>query len=227
MNKKLYLSAFDGSHAFLFTADISGDSLLNGTFTSGIHYSATWKAKADSTFSLRNPEKLTYLKPGYDKIDFKLPNENGDTVTWEDLNLDGKVVIIDIMGSWCPNCMDAGRAIHQLVSKYSVDQIVVLPVAYEISSDFGASKKHIDKMLKDLDMKPHFLFGGKAAVQNTSDDFPMLNGIMSYPTLIFIGPDRKVEDIYTGFYGPGTGKYYDQFMDHTDSLLSRLVARVN
>ena len=76
-------------------------------------------------------------------------------------------------------------------------------------------------------MKPNFLYGGKASIENVSADFPMLNGIMSYPTLIFIGPDRKVEDIYTGFYGPGTGMYYDQFMNHTDSLLSRLVAQIN
>lgn len=227
MNKKLYLSTFDGSHAFLFTADISGDSLLNGTFTSGIHYSTNWVAKADETFMLRNPEKLTYLKPGYDKIDFKLPNENGDTVTWADLNLDGKVVILDIMGSWCPNCMDANRALHQLVSKFSDNEIVVIPIAYETTSDFAVSKKKITKMQQDLGMKPHFLFGGKADIQHTSKDFPMLNGIMSYPTLIIIGSDRKVADIYTGFYGPGTGEYYKQFMDHTDSLLTHLVSQIN
>lgn len=227
MNKKLYLSTFDGSHAFLFTADISGDSLLNGTFTSGIHYSATWIAKADENYNLKNPEKLTYLKPGYSEIDFRLPNQDGDTVTWEDLDLDGKVVVLDIMGSWCPNCMDANRAMHQLISKYSDDEIVVLPIAYETTEDFSISKKRINKMQKDLGMGPQFLFGGLANVKNTSQDFPMLNGIMSYPTLIFIGPDRKVEEIYTGFYGPGTGKYYDRFMVHTDSLLSQLVSKID
>ncbi len=227
MNKKLYLSTFDGSHAFLFTADISGDSLVNGSFTSGIHYSTNWVAKADKYFMLRNPEKLTYLKTGYDKIDFKFPNENGDTVTWKDLNLEGKVVILDIMGSWCPNCMDANRALHQLVSKYPDNDMVILPIAYETTSDFDISKKRISKMQQDLGMKPHFLYGGKADIQRTSKDFPMLNGIMSYPTLIIIGPDRKVEDIYTGFYGPGTGEYYKQFMNHTDSLLARLVAKSN
>lgn len=44
---KLYLSRFDGAHAFLFEAKIRPDSTLIGSFRSGKHYKAIWTAKAD------------------------------------------------------------------------------------------------------------------------------------------------------------------------------------
>lgn len=224
INETIYLSTFDGSHAFLFTAKIAGDSLINGTFTSASHHETPWKGVADKNFELRDPEKLTSLKPGFDKIDFRLPNQNGDTVSWDDLNLDGKVVVIDIMGSWCPNCMDANRALKKLSAPYSEDELIVMPIAYEISPDFDQAKKRITKMQTDLGMETHFLFGGVAKKENTASDFPMLNQIMSYPTIIFIGKNGKVRDIYTGFYGPGTGHYYDEFIQNTKTLLATLVA---
>lgn len=223
INEKLFLSTFDGSHAFLFTAEIEGDSLKNGTFTSGIHYTGSWLAKADSTYQLRDPKKLTYLKSGYKHIDFNLPNENGDTVSWNDLDLTGKVVILEITGSWCPNCMDATRALKKLTKEYGENEIRIIPVAYEPTTNFKITKKRIFKMQTDLGVDHRFLFGGLPSTENTSSDFPMLNGIMSFPTLIFIGKDRSVKEIYTGFYGPGTGEHYEKFMTHGASLLEQMV----
>ncbi|NEN22130.1 TlpA family protein disulfide reductase [Cryomorpha ignava] len=224
MNDKLYLSTFDGSHAFLFHADIDGDSLINGSFVSGIHYQADWLGNADTTFTLRKPQDLTYLKEGYEYLDFKLPNENGDTVTWDDMNLANKVVIVDIMGSWCPNCMDASASLKELTASYNSDEIEILPIAFELTSDLDAARKRIFKMQSDLGMKKKFLFGGYVSKEKAADTFPMLNKIMSYPTLIFIGKDREIKQIYTGFYGPGTGTYYTEFMSNTKKLLDRLVA---
>lgn len=224
VNNKLQLGTFDGSHAFLFTADVKNDSLINGTFTSGIHYKTSWIAGEDSAFKLRDPEKLTWMKPGYDRIDFKMPDQNGDTVTWDDLDLGGKIVIIDIMGSWCPNCMDANRALEKITQNYPSEQIEIIPIAYETTADFQTAKQRVSKMQQDLGMDPYFLYGGLAKTTEASADFPMLNGIMSFPTLIFIDKSGKVRRIYTGFYGPGTGSYYTEFIQRTDSLLTVMAA---
>ncbi len=227
MNNKLYLSTFDGSHAFLFTADIQGDSLINGTFLSGTHYKAKWIAKADTAFKLRPPEDLTYLKEDGKHFDFRLPNSNGDTVTWTDLNLDNKVVIVDIMGSWCPNCMDASVALNQLVNKYNSNDIEVLPIAFELTQNLEAARERVFKMQSDLGLDKKFIFGGHVNKEKAEATFPMLNHIMSYPTLIFIGKNREIKRIYTGFYGPGTGKYYAEFMAETEELLDGLVKEGN
>jgi thiol-disulfide isomerase/thioredoxin len=223
MNGKVYLSSFDGGHAFLFEATIDEDSLTNGIFKSGKHYETNWKAVANSDFQLSSPTSLTYLKDGFEHIDFSLPNQDGKIVSWSDLELDNKVVIIDIMGSWCPNCMDASVAIHSLRNLYPEDQVELVTIAFELTDDFELAKQRITKMQKQLGVEEKFLFGGLANKEKASAQLPMLNHIMSYPTLIFVGSDRKVAQIYTGFYGPGTGIYYDQFLTTTKGLLDSLL----
>lgn len=223
INNKLYLSTFDGSHAFLFQADIKGDSLINGQFISGKHYSAQWSGKADTEFQLRRPQELTYLKEGYHHFDFNLPNQDGDTVTWDDMNLNNKVVVVDIMGSWCPNCMDANIALKELTADYTPEDLVVLPIAFETTNNLEEAKARVFKMQDDLGIDNRFLFGGFVSKQKAALAFPMLNHVMSYPTLIFIGKDREIKQIYTGFYGPGTGKYHEEFMLNTSKLLEKMV----
>ncbi len=224
MNQSIYLSTFDGSHAFLFQAKIKGDSLVDGIFNSGIHYESSWVGVVDSLFQLRNPKALTFLNPGYDKFNFRLPNQDGDTVTWEDLNLDGKVVIIDIMGSWCPNCIDANKAIKELIAPYDKSDIELVPIAFEYTDNLKASREKVFNMQRKIGLPEKFLFGGLASKKNAADKLPALNHVMSFPTLLFIDKERNVEQIYTGFYGPGTGRYYREFMVDTKQLLNRLIS---
>ena len=223
VNDKLFLSGFDGSHAYLFKADIEGDTLANGEFISGIHYHSNWYAVADTIFELKNPKSLTYLKEGYKYFDFKLPNQDGDTVTWNDLNLDNKVVIIDIMGSWCPNCLDASVAMNKILKNYKENEIEMISIAFERTADLEEARRRVFTFQDYFGHEKQFLFGGKVSNTNTAAAFPMLNHIMSFPTLIFIGKDREIKTIYTGFYGPGTGKYYDEFLAKTQTLLDDLL----
>lgn len=222
-NDMLYLSSFDGGYAYLFTALINGDSLTDGKFYSGYHHKSDWYAAADTTFKLRDPKSLTYLKEGYNQIDFKLPNQDGDTVTWTDLNLDNKVVILDIMGSWCPNCLDAGVAIKELTAKYDKNDIETISIAFERTDDLEEARKRVFNVQEHLGLEKKFLFGGKVSRENTEKALPMLNRVMSYPTIIFIDKNRNIEEIYTGFYGPGTGEKYIEFMDQTQEMLDSMV----
>lgn len=224
MNESVYLSTFDGSHAFLFKATIKEDSLIDGIFKSGIHYESSWKAVADTSFNLRNPKELTYLNEGYEHFDFRLPNQYGDTVTWEDLDLNGKVVIVDIMGSWCPNCLDANKAIKELISPYERNEVELLTIAFEYTDDLEKAREKVFKMQRKIGLPETFLFGGRASKKNAADKLPSLNHIMSFPTLLFIDKQRNVEQVYTGFYGPGTDAYYSEFMNETKQLLKRMVS---
>lgn len=222
MNGSIYLSTFDGSHAFYFKADISGDSLINGIFKSGKNYQTNWAAVGDSVATLKNPEEITFITRDQ-PFDFALPNQDGEIVNWEKSYLNGKVVILDIMGTWCPNCMDASRALKDLSEPYSEDDLVVLPVLFEYQDDLTKAKKSFSKYSQQLNIPNKFLFGGRASKKTANEKFPMLNAISSFPTLVFIGRDRKVAQVYTGFYGPGTGTYYTEFMQSKQELLRTLV----
>lgn len=222
INGSVYLSTFDGSHAFYFQAEIKGDSLVNGVFKSGKTYKTEWMAFADSSASLKNPREITSVKTG-EVIDFSLPNQDGEIVNWVKSDLEGKVVVLDIMGTWCPNCMDASSALKELADPYSEEDLVVLPVLFEYRDDIEQAKKAFSQYSKQLDISDKFLFGGRASKKIAKEKFPMLSSISSFPTLVFIGRDRKVAEVFTGFYGPGTGKYYDDFMNRKKDLLLRLV----
>jgi thiol-disulfide isomerase/thioredoxin len=223
MNNSIYLSGFDGSHVFYFEARIDGQKLTDGVFYSGLSFSAPWQAFPDSTYELTHPEKLTYLLDANAQIELNFPNENGDTLGWNAMNLDNKVVILDIFGSWCPNCMDASIALHQISKAYDRNQVEIVPIAFEITEDFSVAKKRVFKMQTDLGLPQHFLFGGYASKKSASSAFPMLNHIMSFPTIVIIDKNRKVRSIYTGFYGPGTGAYYETFMNNTKALIDTLI----
>lgn len=222
MNESVYLSTFDGSHAFYFQAAIKGDSLVNGIFKSGKTYQTNWIAVADSTASLTAPEKITTVESGT-RIDFSLPNQDGQIVNWENADLNGKVVILDIMGTWCPNCMDASRALKQLADPYTEKDLIVLPVLFEYRDDLTFAKEAFSEYRNQLDIPEYFLFGGRASKKNAHQKFPMLSDVSSFPTLIFVGRNREIAEIYTGFYGPGTGQYYSDFMRNKAALIFQLV----
>jgi len=52
----------------------------------------------------------------------------------------------------------------------------------------------------------------------------MLNHIMSYPTSIFLDKKGEIRKIRTGFYGPGTGKYYTEYTQNTNDFIQELLA---
>ncbi len=224
MNERIYLSTFDGAHLFYFQATIQGDSLIDGVFKSGIHYTSHWSGVADTLFQLQHPDSLTYLTNPEAIIDFKFLHSNGDSVSWDDLNLEKKVVILDIMGSWCPNCLDANNALFQLASKYSHEELCILPIAFEYTEKLEVAKSRIERAIGAEHFQNGFLFGGKASKVEASNAFPMLNGISSFPTIIVVDKDRRIQLIHTGFNGPGTGIHYELFLKKMDDLLLKLIS---
>jgi hypothetical protein len=51
----------------------------------------------------------------------------------------------------------------------------------------------------------------------------MITKIKSYPTSIIIDKSGNVVKIHTGFYGPSTGKYYDDYTHEMESLMTELL----
>lgn len=225
MNGKIHLSTFDGSHAFLFDAVIDGDTLRDGRFLSGTHYTNTWRAVADSQFELGDPTELTQLKTECDRFTFSLVDQDGNQVSETDFQDGTRVVVYDIMGSWCPNCKDAALALARLESKIGAERIKVIPIAFERSEDLNVARTRVFKMQDDLGLERGFVFGGKADKQSVSQSLPCIGRLLSYPTFIIVDKRGKIAATYSGFYGPGTGSYYTSFLEEMEDLLTQLAHR--
>jgi thiol-disulfide isomerase/thioredoxin len=217
------LTCFDGSHAFLFRCvdDLKGN--LRGDFYSGAHWHETWSAMRNDKFELRNPDSLTFLKPGTDRVDFTFRDLEGQPVSLHDEKFKNKVVVVQLMGSWCPNCMDETRLFSGLYTKYRSQGLEIIALAFEKDTGFAKAKANLERLKRKYHIGYEILITQKTGKDQASDALPMLNAVMAFPTTIYIDKKGRVRKIYTGFSGPGTGEYYDRLVDETTSFLVKLL----
>lgn len=224
---KLKLSRFDGSSLQLFTADIKGDSLINGVFISGKGGNYTWNAVYSNAVILRDPEALTSIKDGNSEIDFTLVNLNNEPISLTDQKFKDKVKIIQITGTWCPNCLDETRYFNKLYSMYKDKGFEIIAVAFENGNDTLAVLEKLKRYKKNNAIEYTLLYGGKNSSKNAEIVFPILDKVMSFPTAIYLDRNNNIEKIYTGFYGPGTGQYYVDYTRETENYISTLLSKTN
>lgn len=221
---RLYLSAFDGSHAFLFGAKILPDSTLSGFFRSGSHYRTLWQAKRNPAIQLRDPNELTQLKAGYQDFDFSFTNPVGKTISLSDPRYENKVKIVQVLGTWCPNCRDETNFLLDYLDKNPDKDLAVIGLAFERHQDIGeamaAIRRYKEKMNIDYEILLAAADDDKAVASAT---LPMLSEVTSYPTMIILDRKNEVRRIHTGFNGPATDKYAE-FTKEFDTFIQGLLS---
>lgn len=228
-NNNVALSCFDGSHAFLFfahSAKLNGlaDSLF-GKFFSGVSGKEDWIAIRNEKFELKDPESITYLKNPDEKVSFSFPNLNKQMVSLSDEKFENKVVIIQIMGSWCPNCMDETAYFAKVYKQYKSKGLEIVALAYERTDDFEKAKNNVLRSKKKFGADYEFLITGLSGSAKASESLPFLSKVNAFPTTIILDRNHKVKSIYTGFSGPATGKAYEQYKLKTESLILELLLK--
>jgi thiol-disulfide isomerase/thioredoxin len=222
----IQLSCFDGSHAYLFTAQISNNEIVNGNFYSSASNVEKWRAVKNNQAALPDTVQRTELKPGETKLNFTFKDVKGKPVSINDTKYANKVVVIQIMGSWCPNCMDESKFLSQFYNQYKSKGVEVLALAYEYSLDEQRSKASIQKFINRFRIQYPVLLAPATVSdeQKTEKTLPQLTPIKFFPTTIFIGKDGTVRKVHSGFYGPGTGAFYEQFTTDFYRTIQSLLA---
>lgn len=215
----LRLSCFDGCHVYLFTATLSG-GILHGMFYAGLSHTEHWVAKANPDFELRDPDQLTFLKEGNTELKFNFWDLNGKLISLSDYR--GKPVIVQLMGSWCPNCLDEARYFSELYNRYHPQGLEVIALAFEYSTDPAKATATVKRLRDRLGCEYTFCITG-VTPDKADEALPMLNHVMSFPTSIFIDKSGAIRRIHTGFYGPGTGRYFDEFTHQTETLIEQML----
>lgn len=203
---KAFLSCFDGSHAFMIEAKLNGDSTLTGSFRSGKHYTVTWDGKKNEKATLKDAyglSKSTTESP----VNFSLPDHQGRMVSLKDEKFAGKVKILDIMGTWCPNCKDATIYLKELKKNIQYKNVEVISLAFERYRDSIKSQNMLDVYKKKNDLTWDLLLGGYYDKKEAQASLGFIDKVVAYPTLVILDKNDKVSHVYTGFYGPATGKY--------------------
>lgn len=220
---RLKLSCFDGSHAFLFIADISGDSLTNGLFRSGKHWDEPWIAVRDVDARLTNPHKITVVADSSAMHGLTFPGPEGTSYTIGGPENDGKVTILQVMGSWCPNCIDETLVFREWYNKYHDQGLDIIPIAFESARNTDDALIITDRLRERLDLPYPIYYGGYRSKKEAQERLPFLDEISSFPTSVIVDKKGNVRDVHTGFYGPGTKEYYQAYLHETESMIVELL----
>jgi len=220
----LKLSTFDGAHAFLFNAKVT-DSTMAGIFYSGNHWKEPFIAKLNTEYELPDPNKLTFLNDDYEKFEFKFPNHNGRLISLEDKQFKNKVVIVQLMGTWCPNCLDESKYYKTYLEKHSNKELAFVALAFEYAKTKERAFENINRLQKHLGIEYPILLAqyGTTNKVKAQEKLPMLNHVLSYPTTIFIDKKGEIRKIHTGFNGPATGYKYEEFKKEFEFFVNGLL----
>lgn len=217
------LTGFSGPSPWLIRGKINPDKSISGEVGLGIYNNVKFEGVKDSKAELPDPYVLTYLKPGYEKLDFKLPDLNGKLVSLSDEKYKGKVVIVEIIGTWCPNCTDQTQFLSPWYKANKDRGVEAVAVGFEQKDDLEYAKYTLGKLRDKYDIQYDILFGGIADKKVASEKFEALNKMIAFPTTIIIGRDGKVKQIYTGYTGEVTGKYFKKYAKKWNKDLDKLI----
>jgi thiol-disulfide isomerase/thioredoxin len=219
---KISLSAFDGSHAFLFEGELN-DGRLNGMFYSGVHHQEPWIALRNEDFALRDPDNITTLRPIEGSVNFTFKDLHDKKISLTDKKFSGKPVIVQLMGTWCPNCMDESRYLTELYNKYHGKGLEVIALAFEKTTDPLRSHAQVSRYVKRMNIPYTVLLSGVTGKSAASEALPFFNNISAFPTTLFLDRQHRIVRIHTGFNGPATGSAHQQFKKSTQELIIQLI----
>ena len=223
----LFLSGFDGGHAYLFSAKIEDDQHLSGgTFFSGASYKENWSAIKNAAAKVSQESVAMYVKPGEESLHFKFKDIDGKPVSIRDDQFKNKVVVVQLMGSWCPNCMDETAFLSDYYNKNKQRGFEVIALAYEYSTDWERSIKSLKKFQERFNVK-YPILNTEVTVNDslrTEKTLPELTPIKFFPSSVIIDKKGKVRKLDTGFNGPGTGEHYEAYKNEFEETINKLLA---
>jgi len=220
----LRLSTFDGAHAFLFHARMQDDGSLKGDFWSGNWHHEEWTAVRDENATLPDAFEQTTVadEEALEELIFKDIDGNPTRVLDALDATNAPARVLEIFGTWCPNCADAGRELVSLKDKYG-DKLGVVGLAFEITEDFERSATQVRRHHKHIGSDWQVLIAGLSDKDKATATLGFLDRVRSYPTLVFLNADSEVRAVYSGFSGPATGEAYTKQRERFEAMIEGMI----
>lgn len=218
------LSGFTGPSPIYIKGRINDDQSFTGELSLGIYNNVKFDGNKNANAELPDPYKLTYLKEGYKKLDFALPALDGRQVSLSDAKYKGKVVIVEIIGTWCPNCTDQTAFLAPWFKKNKARGVEAIAIGFEQKDDLEYARYTLGKLKDKYAIEYDILFGGIADKKVASEKLPALNRMMAFPTTIIIDRNGDVRQIHTGYTGEVTGQYFNDYVKKWNDDLDALIA---
>lgn len=220
----LTLSCFDGGHAFLFKAKLDESGNLAGDFWSRGNWHETWEGIKNSSATIADGfDQVKWQGVAFNEISF--PNLEGKLQSLDDEEFDGKVKIVQVFGSWCPNCHDASLLLNQLQKEYGDRGLSIVGLAFELTGDFERDKLQIERYKQRTGATYPILIAGLSNKKKAAEKLKLLNEVKSYPTSIFLDSENNPIAIHSGFTGPATGEAYIRLQEKFRKIIEEAIEK--
>ena len=213
---------FDGSFVYMLTARLDGDT-LRGVFHAGVRTQTPFTAvRSSGRRHLREPTEVTQADTSA-PFRFAFRDLDGRMVTSEDERFRGKVVVIDVFGTWCPTCHEAAPMHVRFHRDFHDRGLEIVGLAYEVTGDTAVDGALVRRYRDKLGIPFPLLLAGVSDPEAAAATLPQLRGFTSFPTTIFLGRDGRVRRIHAGFYGAATGPMHDRQVAEFRARIERLL----
>ena len=221
---KVQLNRFTGWQAIAITLEQNGQGWLGKIYAQGGKPRVFTLEPAANLDVVRPARMQTAMKNPETSFRFEGVSASGETLHSSDDRFRGRPLIVDIMGTWCHNCIDESPLLQELQTKYGKDGLQVVGISFEITDDLELAKRNLKLYQDRLGLTYTMLFCGSLDDENVKNRLrSQLDNFFAYPTTLFIGRDGKVQTIHSGFRGPGTGEEFQVQVQEFHELAEKLV----
>ncbi len=224
---KFVLNHFDGARASVAEITPQNDGTLEvelrGFKTPAKHYTAVraGQAKAKGVPEPTDPDEHTRVRDTNEPLQFSFPDLNGKLVSNTDAQFKGKVVIVNVTGSWCPNCHDEAPFLVELYRKYHAQGLEIVALDFE-EPEQRKDPTRLQAFIKKYGIAYTYLLAGEPAELQAK--IPQAVNLNSWPTTFFLGRDGKVRAIHAGFAAPASGEFNTALRQETTERLEKLLS---
>ncbi len=218
------MSHFSGARPSLFVLTTRKDGTLN-VVQNGKRQLVAIRSEVAREKGLPAPddpaEHIKLRDPNV-PLQWSFPGLTGKTVSSTDPRFRGKVLIVAIGGSWCPNCHDEAPLLEDLYRKYKSQGLEIVELSFE-EEEQSTNPTQLRAFLKEYGIDYTVLLAGDPS--QAADKLPQTIGLDTFTASFFIGRDGLVKSIHAGFAGKATGALHDQLVEEINATLARLLAQ--
>jgi len=178
------------------------------------------QARAKGLPEPSDPSRFTSVKDPTEPLRFSFPDLSGRLVSNTDAKFRGKVVIVNIGGSWCPNCHDEAPFLAELYRKYRGQGLEIVLLSFEEAEQMK-NPARVRAFIKRYGIEYTVLVPGEP--RELADKMPQGVNLNSFPTSFILGRDGRVRSVHAGFPGAASGEFHTQVKAEVTATIERLL----
>jgi len=220
---ELQLSTFAGGLAYLYKLKVGANGALEGDYWQGLASHENVVAQRNDAATLDGAGKQSALRDSAQTFAFTFADVDGKPVSLSDERFRGKVVLVTLGGTWCPNCHDEAQFLLPFYREHRDQGFEVIALMFERHGDFAMAAQAVRHYRADLHIEFPTLIAGLSETDEASKALPMLDHVYGYPTSILVDRRGVVRSIHTGFAGPATGRHHDEYVKEFTEQVEQLL----